>query len=357
MTGVIAVAVALLASVVTLIDSIDETVMTMYGYQRHLAVISPRNQLEVDPSVVAAVRALPMERRIYPVRPVFSVVKTVFGKMPIVIFGLPPEGRDRVMAACHLRLAEGRFPEEGKPEVALSATVARNRGLRLGGIVLQPNSEDSFSAVPVRLVGTFEGPVWFQLTSETFVRRNFPVSPLSYIVMAPSPDAQRRLDAALDRVVDKERARIWTYGQLVRETRDALSSLYLIMNIVVTIVVLAIAVLIGMLATIYFTQRLPEFATLAAIGYERGYLMLRALGEIALLCGLGWALGALLSVGLLAGIEVWLMDPRGLLLNPFDWPAYRYSAPLPLAIVALSLLTIGGRLRRMDPVSIIERRQ
>lgn len=357
MTAVIAVAVALLASVVTIIDSIDETVMTMYGYQRHLAVVSPRNALEVDPAVVAAVRAQPLARYVYPVRPVFSVVKTVFGKMPIVVFGLPPDGRDRVLAACGLRLVEGRLPAEGKPEVALSAAIARNRRLHLGSVVLEPNSEDSFSAVPVKLVGTFEGPVWFQTTSERFVRENFPVSPLSYIVMAASPEEQRKLDSALDRVVDKERARIWTYAQLVRETRDALSSLNLIMNIVVTIVVLAIAVLIGMLATIYFTQRLPEFATLAAIGYERAALMRRALGEVALLCVLGWMAGSLLTVALLLGIKTWLMDPRGLLLNPFDWSAYRYSLPLPFAVVGFSLLTIGGRLRRMDPVSIIERRQ
>src|SRR5258706_15261980 len=38
---VIVVAVALVASVVTLVNSIDLTVMTMYGYQRHFSVITP----------------------------------------------------------------------------------------------------------------------------------------------------------------------------------------------------------------------------------------------------------------------------------------------------------------------------
>ena len=68
-------------------------------------------------------------------------------------------------------------------------------------------------------------------------------------------------------------------------------------------------------------------------------------------------MGTLLTLGILMGIKAWIMHPRGLLLDPVDWSAYRYTLPLPIAIAAFSVLAVWNRLRTLDPVSIIERRQ
>lgn len=353
----IVVSVALVASVVTLVNSIDLTVLTMYGYQRHLTVLTPRNALVVSDDIVEAVRRDPLTGEMYLTQPAFTVVKTIFGKMPFVVFGLSAEARVVVFDKCGLQLASGRLPADGRPEVVLHDDIARNRRLKLGDVVLKPDSEDSYAVVPVRLVGTLSGPVWFAITSDRFIRENFRVAPKGYLVFARDPRRQGELDRRLERIVDKARARIWTYAQLVRDTREALGSLYLIMSVVIGIVVFAIAFLTGMLTNIYFTQRLPEFATLHAIGYSRRGLLARVLGETALLCIAGWALGAVLTVAVLTCIKVWLMDPRGLLLDPFDLAAYRYTLPLPLTIAAFALIAVGARLRRFDPVSIIERRQ
>lgn len=354
---VIIVAVALVASVVSMVDSIDLTVLTMYGYQRYFSVVTPRNALAVPDDLLATIHRQPLVARTYTARPAFTVVKTIFGKMPFVVFGMPPDARQRLLAQCGLRLASGRMPAEGAPEVALHEDIARNRRLKLGDVVLKPDSEDSYSLVPMRLVGTFKGPVWLAMTSESFIQQNFPLSPQGIIIMARTPAEQRVLDRALDHRLDKSRSRLWTYASLVRETKDALSSLYLIMNLVIGIIVFAIAFLTGMLANIYFMQRVPEFATLSAIGYPRRGLLLRVFGETALLCAVGWALGSLLTIGILWGIKATIMTPRGLLLNPYDLAAYRYTVPLPLTIALFALLPISRRLRTLDPVSIIERRQ
>jgi putative ABC transport system permease protein/lipoprotein-releasing system permease protein len=223
--------------------------------------------------------------------------------------------------------------------------------------VLKPEIEDSYAIVPMKLVGTFEGPVWLALSSRAFIEANFPVSPRIRLVVADSISRQGELDHALERKIDKARARVWTYHGLVNETREALSSLYLIMNVVIGIIVFSIAFLVGMLSSIYFTQRLPEFATLSAIGYQRSGLLARVMGEISLLCTLGWFLGSALTFVILTVIKAWVMYPRGLLLNPLDWSAYQYTLPLPLAIIAFSVVAVWNRLRTLDPVSIIERRQ
>ncbi|MGC8666840.1 MAG: ABC transporter permease [Chthonomonadales bacterium] len=354
---VIAVAVALVASVVTVVDSINLTVLTMYGYQRHFAVITPRNALAVPDEILAQVRRQPLLDRVYPAQAAFTEVKTIFGKVPFVIFGLEPAARDTVLARCGLKVIAGRLPAEGAPEVALSVDIVRNRKLHLGSVVLSPQSEGSYCIVPARLVGILDGPVWFALTSQSFVRAHFPLAPEGVLVLARDERNQRRLDTSLGRVLDKARCRLWTYAGLVRDTRDALASLYLIMGVVIGIIVFAIAFLTAMLTSIYFTQRLSEFATLSAIGYARRVLMLRVLAEVAMLCVFGWAFGAVLTVAGLAAIKHILMTPRGLLLDVWDPHAYRFTVPMPLAILTFALAGIGHRMMALDPVAIIERRQ
>jgi len=75
--------------------------------------------------------------------------------------------------------------------------------------------------------------------------------------------------------------------------RDSLSSMFLIMGAVNGTVIFVIALMSGMLSNIYFTQRLAEFAVLAAIGYQRTRLIARVIGETALMTLVGWIVGAI----------------------------------------------------------------
>lgn len=358
MAFVIVLSVTLVASVTTIIRSIDLTVYTMYGYNRFLTGLTPRNALSIDEEQVAQVRALPEMGVMYPTHSYTVMVKTIFGKMPFALFGIPAPARALVLERCGIKVAQGRMPTDGEPEAVVSDAIARNLGLKIGDVISQPNSEDAYSPVPVRLVGVLHGPVWIGLTSKAFVDANSPFTFTGYVAFAPTsdPTAQRRLDDAVTRVVNKKVARVWRFSGLVRETRSALSNLYLILNIITTLIVLSIAFVCSLLSNIYFTQRLPEVATLSAIGYARRQLLGRVFGETALLCGVGWLLGAAITTGTLYGIYALLLAPKGLLLNPFDPIAFLFTLPLPATITLFAVLTIGRRLSALDPVSIIERR-
>lgn len=353
---VILVSVALVASVVSIIRSIDLTVYTMYGYHRRLAFVAPRNALELRPEIARAVRRDPLAKRVHTVRAALITVRTVFGKMPFAVLGLSPVAMKEVLSRCGLEVSAGRLPADGAAEVAVSEEIARNLGLAIGSVVLRPGSEDAYAPRPMRLVGLLRGPVWMAVASERFIGETFELSVESLLAMADSEDAQRRLEQSLAVRLNKAHARAWTFATLVRETRDALSSLYLIMNVVIGIVVFAIALLAGLLSSIYFRQRLPEMATLAAIGYTCAYLLRRALHETVILCVVGWAGGFVVTVALLAALRALVMEPRGLLLNPLDAGAYLYASPLPVAIGAFAFWSVWTGLRRFDPVSIIERR-
>jgi ABC-type lipoprotein release transport system permease subunit len=355
---VIMLAVTLVCSIVTIVGTIDKTVYTLYGYNRYLTGLTPRNSLQVDSVELDKIRALPELGKLFNAHSYQTQVKTIFGKMPFPIFGLEPEARQMLMERCRVRLKAGRLVEEGKPECVLSADVAQNLGLKIGDTVCYPESEDSYAPLPVKLVGVLDGPVWIGITSKLLVDTYSPLTWSGYLAFAPdrSAAAQTRLDDAIERVVTKGKARVWRFSGLVKETRSALANLYLILNIVITIIVISISFVCGLLSSIYFTQRLPEIATLSAIGYPRSRLLNRAAWETVLLCIAGWILGSAFTVTLLWIVRETVMAPRGLILEPFDPRALLFTLPLPVAIGIFAIATIALRLASLDPVSIIERR-
>jgi ABC-type lipoprotein release transport system permease subunit len=355
---VIVLAVTLVASVVSVVRSIDLTIFTLYGYTRYLTGLTPRNDIRVDPTEIAKIKALPELGELYPAHSYQVMVKTIFGKMPFALFGLDPAGRERILERCGLRLAAGKLPTDGEPEAVVSEEVARNLGLKIGDVICWPDSQDSYAPIEVRLVGTLTGPVWLGLTSRKLVDTYSPFTFVGYLAFAPTTrqEDQRKLDEAIAKVVDKSKARVWRFADLVSEAKSALVNLYLILNIVVAIIVFAISFVCGLLANIYFTQRLPEIATLSAIGYTRGELLRRAVGEIGLLCLFGWLVGGLVTVALLTLVRAVSLTPKGLLLNPLDPTAFAFTLPMPVTIGLFAVTTIALRLATLDPVSIIERR-
>ena len=122
------------------------------------------------------------------------------------------------------------------------------------------------------------------------------------------------------------------------------------------VIVPIITLMSGMLANIYFTQRLSEFGVLAAIGYSRPKLIGRVLAETALLNAFGWLLGAASTALLMRFLGASVFRARGLFLDPFDLDAYAHTIPVPLCITLFSVGTIAYRLLKLDPVTIIERR-
>ena len=355
---VIVLAVTLVCSIVTIVGTIDKTVFTLYGYNRYLTGITPRNALRVNEEELAKIRALPEIGKFYQAHSYQTQVKTIFGKMPFPLFGLEPEARQMLMDRCHVHLKSGRLIEEGEPECMMSAQVAQNLGFKIGDNVCYPEAEDSFAPVPIKLVGLLEGDVWIGMTSRALVDRLSPFTWAGYLAFAPTKDdtAQRHLDDAIERVVNKGHARVWRFSGLVKETQSALTNLYLILNIVIVIIVVSISFVCGLLSNIYFTQRLPEIATLSAIGYPRSRLLNRAAWETILLCLFGWIFGSLFTVSLLWTVKQIFMTPRGLILEPFDLHALMFTLPLPFAIGFFAIVTIALRLNSLDPVSIIERR-
>ena len=142
----------------------------------------------------------------------------------------------------------------------------------------------------------------------------------------------------------------------VREVSESFDQILLILNFVSGVLIAVIAVVVGLIHNIFFAQRMDEFAVLLAIGVTRRRLFRKVVVETAGIMGLAWAAGLALGMALLAVFRSGFLEPRGIFLPLLQASALGVSAALPFVALIFAATTVFGRLKRLDPVAIIERR-
>ena len=357
---VIVLSVFLIASVVTIVNSIDLTVLTIYNYTKVFTPVLPRAiQPRVPAEVQAQIRKTPGVDRMIETSGFFFNINTVFGKLPFVCFGVTDDNRAYLMKRAGVSLEPGgRLPESGKAEAVISEGLARNKKVKVGDIIATPLDTGTFVPAPsnIKLVGILKGPTWMAFTSKKFTDENLPLVPHSLLVTTQDTEHQREFGDKLFNTLDKVQVQVLSFNNLVETLRTSLASMYLIMHLVNGTVIFVVALMAGMLSNIYFTQRISEFAVLAAIGLRRSTLVWHAVSETAILTTLGWLVGVAINYGALSAMKGSVFEPRGMLIDPGDPVSYFNTLPIPVFITLFAVATISYRLSHLDPVSIIERR-
>ncbi|MFY7953976.1 MAG: hypothetical protein ACOVT5_15855, partial [Armatimonadaceae bacterium] len=269
MAGVVVLSVFLIAGVVAIANSIDLTVRTIYGYTEYYTYLVPQRQYRTVPGDQRAIVASnPRVDRIIDGSIFMMNIRSIIGRLPFVVVGVTDADRDYLLERIGSGLIDGRMPADGKPEAIVSEPVARNRGLKIGDVIAGPADEGGFAGapMPVRLVGIVSGSVWIAMTSKSFTDTNFLLNPKCLLVTTKKPADLIALNQWMmpatrkqSGVLSPERVQVQSQDHLLAQIRDSLSSMYMIMEIVSGAVIFVIAVVCGMLANIYFTQRLVEF--------------------------------------------------------------------------------------------------
>lgn len=358
LVAVIALAVVLIAAIVTLVNSIPYSVRETYAYARHQLALSPRNAFAVDDSVLQKVKTGPVPiERIISCRVIGTQVRSIVGKWPFVVVCLKPDdiyyftkrlGGERII---------GRMPEAGKPEVLISEPVSRNLNLKIGSVALSPTEKDSYSPKYVKVVGIAQTPEWFMASTYSYHEQyHFPPYDNLLVFARGGTENQEKLDRWVTDNLKGESVEVFAYHMLEKSTREMFSILYKILNVIIGTLVLVLAFLMGMLMNIYQSQRLVEFGLLQAIGYTRKRLLRRTLAESVIVIIVGWLVGVGLSSLLLRLVDRILMYPNAFALNVTDKAALLYTAIIPVAILFAAVMTVLARFRKFDPVAVVERR-
>jgi ABC-type lipoprotein release transport system permease subunit len=358
LTAVIMLAVLLVSGIVSLINSIPYSIRTIYQYTRQTLAVTPRGDASQTPRLVAEVRKnspVPLDRIVL-ARAAGTQVNSIVGKWPFAVVSLKQDDMRYWMSRQGVRNITGRLPNSGEPEALISEPIARNLNLRLGDALLKPDDNEAYSPFPVKIVGIARSDVWLMMMSYEYVKANHFPDVDVMLAFANDLPSQERLDRWAEEAFKGERAQIFAYHQLEKQTEEMFSILYKILNVVIGTLVLVITLMMGMLINIYLSQRIVEFGLLQALGYTKRQLLARVMRETVSVVFVGWALGVGSAYLLLLLTKRVLMDPKAFALNPLDVSAFLYTVPIPLAILLVATFTVVGRFRKFDPVSVVERR-
>jgi len=129
-----------------------------------------------------------------------------------------------------------------------------------------------------------------------------------------------------------------------------------VFGVVESIIAIVAAVALGTLSYVFFAQRREEFGILHAIGRSQPWLVFRTVRETVSTIGLAWLLSAIVCGLGLAYVQAAVYAPKGLEMNILSPAPWLFTLPLPLAVIGVSGGLASRTLRKLDPVSVVERR-
>ncbi len=268
------------------------------------------------------------------------------------IFGVSDELMPYLMNAAETTLLEGRLPTLREQEVALHDSLMKTRGLRVGDYIGREVNRDDNLSGKWQVVGVTGGSTVLNLVSlERLSNGRAP----NEIILIPKAGAMQQLVADLA-ALETERAVIQTPGYWNRWVERTLSQYDTLVSAINVVIIAVLSLGVGLLNMIYFRQRTGEFGVLAGIGFSRAFLMRRVTLEALVLTLVAWILGMLLSLVIYQVLDVLVFAPQGTHLSILNVRLLSGTLPVPIFVWLFSTVTIMWQLWRLDPVTVIDRR-
>ncbi|MCC7139228.1 MAG: FtsX-like permease family protein [Planctomycetes bacterium] len=356
-----ALVTALVLAVVTPLTGFEATVEANIAPLSHYTGVTPSERNDFDPALSALLDANPAMQRRVRAKALWMQTPMIVGESYAMLLAL--EGADQAdfLARIGNRLVAGTLPAPGSDGAVVPADVARARGLALGSRFGRLVDPEDVTPGRFTVVGLVEGPARVGLVDLAYATvPDFVLARIeSFQVVYARPGRKAQSDAYLHAATNaegKKAFKVWDEAYWRARTKKMLENLPTLVNAVVGAVTAIVGLVVVLLHLIAFQARSDEFALLLALGRTRRSLAARLAAESGLAAAVALALGLALGYGFLAVWEAQVLRPRAILLRFFDPYALALSAALPLASAAAGALVLAARLRRMDPVTILQRR-
>ncbi len=252
-----------------------------------------------------------------------------------LIRGVEPEV---LLVQPRVRITDGRFPQSG--EVMVGRLAWRKLGFQESE--LQPGSRVAFDGTEMVVSGMFSAPgtvmeseVWATLGDIRMFAQRETVS--CVVLRLESPEDFADADLFSTQRLDLELAAL-------RESDyySALAAFFRPLRVMTwaTAVLIAIGAMFGGLNTLYaaFASRVRELATLQAIGFTRGGILLSLIQESLLACMAGTLLASVLALWILEGLTV-----------PFSIGTFSLSITPGIAVGGISVGILLGIIGALPP--------
>jgi ABC-type lipoprotein release transport system permease subunit len=336
------------------------------AYMRYseFSMVTPwSEQGKAEPAVISEIRSHPDVADVLPTMIIrIDLPGAVSGNVfQFELCGLMEENVPTILSKFETHLTEGKLPSKGTNELLLSADVANMLNVKVGDTYdilsteFYPNIEDSLQPTPFIVTGILESEVELGIVSLEHLNQHelYSQFPSRFIVLAKENKSEI-VDSFLRDEILSLNTSVLTLSLLnERIINEALPGLLMLLPVIL-IVSIAFSLIIVVINQIVNQRRLPEFGILHAIGLSRNWLNRRLTKETGILAFAGWILGIALARGTLHLLKVSYFAPQGHNLKFPVWLPILFSFIIPIAIAAMTFLTVRRTFRRLDPVSIIE---
>jgi putative ABC transport system permease protein len=149
---------------------------------------------------------------------------------------------------------------------------------------------------------------------------------------------------------------VFTSGNQQAALQKEMGSMLFTFSLMEIVIAMVAALAIVGLNYLFLTQRQAELGVLNALGFDRLQLVGRIIREAVFTTGVAWLASMVVCMLIVFVLQQGLFASLGLRLNFFNPTPWLFTLPIPVAVLAVSAITIGRMLSRLDPISIIERR-
>lgn len=356
-----ALVTALVLAVVTPLTGFGATVEATLRPLRAYTAVTPMSRADFDDALAAVLDGNPALERRVPAKALWMRTPMVVGEAFTMLVALRAAEHADFLRRVGNRLVEGALPRPGTEDAAVHADVARARRLRLGDAFGRLVDLEDPTPGRFTVTGIVDGPSRVGLVDFDYAAMpTFVLSRIeSFQVVYAAPGRKAESDAYLNAAKDADGRlafRVWDEAFWRKRTAKMLENLPTILNAVVGSISVIVALVVVLLAVIAFQARSDEFALLLAVGITRRSLAGKVLVESLVCAVAALALGLTLGYGFLAWWDVAVLRPKAILMD--FWAPYPLllASALPLVAAVASAAILAVRLRRMDPVAILQRR-
>jgi len=285
-------------------------------------------------------------------------INLLAGNAQFDLYGFDPQGMGQLLTLYGDRVVAGRLPAANANEIAVSEEIARSRHVWVGGKL--GNALDELDRLPdtFTVVGIIQGPTRLGVIPLDYMTEHY-LFERRYqgLVVVPQAGHEQVVHDQLQKLVAGSAFRLFDWAYIKSKIDSLIANLDAINTFLILLVTIVLSLVVGLLNNLFFRQRMNEFGLLAAVGYSRWGLIMRVALESFGVTLAAWIIGVGLGVAVLSWFNLTFIVPHGLLMNIFDWNVLAlHTLPIPLMVFAFGMGTVAWQLLRLDPISIIERR-
>lgn len=255
---------------------------------------------------------------------------------------------------------KGRLPNNKTDEIAVHWRVMNNKKWKIGQIVGSDKNSDEWLSGSYKIVGVLNGPNIAMVGTQTYRERQYIKNgldikkPICYAVF-PKAGKLAAVNNMLGKL-NKNDASVTTYNQLKKELDKNLGSINATLFAIILIVTIILSISVGALMYLIYLQRSDEFGILTAMGYRKGFIYRLISKEVLSLNIISWLAGLVFTYVVVRLLNQFVYIPQGNTVNFFTPTVFKYTLTIPIMVTIFSIFPILIKMRRQDPITIIERR-